>query len=156
MHALALVLLVAAGQGDEKRGFGVGAGVTSDFANTQQMLSGKYFANDNWAVRFMFGLSSFSNGATVTDMRFGGGAEYHWQGTKVSPYVAGQLVFASLDSAGETTEITVFGGFGAEYWIERTLSIAGEAGLAYMKISNGADITGFATGQSSLRLTYYF
>lgn len=93
-------------------------------------LFGKVWASDKMAIRLEFGFVNISNGPSETDFTFGGGVEYHWTDSKVSPFVGGGLMFESSESAGD-------------------IRISSS-------LSNGADVTVFQTTQSTIRLAYYF
>ncbi len=132
--------------------FGLGAGLSTGSTD----LFGKVWASDMFAVRLELGFENTSNGMSETDFTFGGGVEYHWTKRKVSPFVVGRLMFESLESAGDITMFSLFGGWGVEYWWEKNFTLSGEAGIVFSSLTNRADETVFRTTQSAIRLTYYF
>ncbi len=147
------VLLVALPTSAQQPGkFGLGAGLSTGSTD----LFGKVWASDMIAVRLELGFENISNGPSTTDFTFGGGVEYHWTDSRVSPFVGGGLMFESLESAGDITIFSLFGGWGVEYWWEKNFSLSGEAGIIFSSLSNGTDVSIFRTTQSAIRLTYYF
>lgn len=147
-------LLFAIPASAQKSGkIGLGVGLSTGDAS----VSGKVWANDKLAVRLQLGFQSVSNGVSTTDFNLGGGLEYHWAVDKVSPYIVGMLMYASDDQgATDLTSFSLFAGWGAEYWWEKNFTAGGDAGISFTSTSNGADVTTFGTGQSTIRLTYYF
>ncbi len=149
---LCVVLIALPTSAQQPGKFGLGAGLSTGSTD----LFGKVWASDMIAVRFELGFENKSNGPSETDFTFGGGVEYHWTKRKVSPYVAGVLMFESLAGARDVTIFSLFGGWGVEYWWEKNFTLSGEAGITFSSRSNGGNETVFRTTQSAIRLTYYF
>lgn len=139
------------------------------------VLKGRYFLQDNLALRASFGLGSSRNSSKNesantesieknTTFTLGLGAEHHFGGTdRLSPYVGGEVFIGTVSSS--TKKITsaatsivktparfLVGAdlvLGADYYISRHLFLGAEAGLTLGHISQGKGNTTFTPAGGS-------
>ena len=134
-----LVLPAAALAQDYGDGFGVG-GVFLPSGNN--VLMAKMRLGDAMALEVYTGLSTFSDdGYSSTDLSLGAGVLFHANpDEKLQPYWGGrfEILHASVDYDNDNmgnggdwddTRFGVTGVVGAEYFINRRLSLEGEIGL---------------------------
>lgn len=127
------------------------------------LLKGRYFVNENLALRASLGLASGSsttkdsnlnteNVKKSNEFTLGFGAEHHFSGTdRLSPYIGAEVFLGSVTSShkdvSSSRTITtkspsgfLIGGdllLGADYYIARHLYLGAEAGLELRHTSTG-------------------
>ena len=108
-------------------------------------------------VAGMYGTQPTGTPTATLSFYVGGGLEYHYRDLgKLSPYVSGYagVLFVSSPEAPPAV-VEVGGGFGAEYFLTQSLSLAWEyrLGLAFQ---GSASPTSISTGGSGLLLNVYY
>ncbi len=165
---LSLVVLVSTftfAQAAAKPGqFGIQSALTFTSVGGSGAVGGKYWINNNVAVRAAVGfLNIAGTGLTTTRYDLGAGFEYHFGGKGgVSPYAGAEVSYSgeSVSTGGKTdSDFALQGVFGGEYFFSSNFSWAGELGLGFD--SSYAALTGNTTttigtfGFASFLLTWY-
>lgn len=108
-------------------------------------------------VAGMYGSQAADAPTATLSFYVGGGLEYHYRDLgKLSPYVSGYVgvLFVSSPEAPPAV-VEVGGGFGAEYFLTPSMSLAWEYRLG-VAFQGSASPTAIGTGGSGLLLNLYF
>jgi hypothetical protein len=176
--ALAAGSASAAGKGTDTGpshgAFGLSVGIGNYTNPGDFIVGGRYFIAKDMAILAGAGLQLNDSGATSnaksTNFGLAGGFRKYLKTEDLSPFVGGQLLYASTRQGANTAapqDVTTFGIYaegGAEYFLSKNFSFEGSVLIGYTSNEykpvvgggNSVKATTFGTAKGNLGANFYF